>query len=137
MIATATRIGRPFGTAREEHVEPVVPAPADVPPVPPSFAQAPEPEEDWSELPSIEGQAQKHPGTVKASGIQTEVFDLSKPEQLNKYNALQATSTIKNPTLVVVKDMPQFSEKTGNWLVFFQYRKLMFRKLAPDKAEKN
>lgn len=137
----AVKIGRPFDTAKE--AEPVVPpaevqpkAPVtEVAPAPPGIVDAPELGVVWQDTPSIEGQAHKHPTTVRATGIVTEVFDLSDPVALKNYNELQGRATPKNPSIIVVKDQTQFAEKTGAWTVLFQYRKIQFRKLVPDKAE--
>lgn len=84
---------------------------------------------------SVANQYAQYPRTVRISGVQTEVFDLSKPDQLAGYNALNAKSTVKDPSIAVIKDLPQFVEKTGSWTVFFQYRKFSFLKLTPDKTE--
>jgi hypothetical protein len=134
-VPTAIRIGQPFGEARPEVAAP--PAPAEVPVLPEHLTKAPEVDEAWLATPSIEGQAQKYPQTIKVTGVVTEVFNLIEAAQLEKYNALQGLATLRSPTILVVKDLPQFSEKSGHWIVFFQYRNILFRKLAPDKAEKN
>jgi hypothetical protein len=143
MMPKATKIGRAFDTQREARpIAPPVDAESDTPTTNLENIQpAPVKKEDfgpeWQDTPSIDGQATKHPTTVRGTGVITEVFDLSDAAQLARYNALNAQATTKNPTIIVVKDQSQFAEKTGGWMVFFQYRKIQFRKLVPEKVENN
>lgn len=140
--APAIRVGRAYDLKTE--AQPIAPpgdpassSIAGIAPVPASLLKTVEVSPEWHDTPSIDGQAVKHPGTVRGTGIVTEVFNLGEPHDLNRYNELQGKATPKNPTIVIVRDQPQFSEKTANWIVFFQYRKIQFRKLVPEKVENN
>lgn len=114
---------------------PVLPA-VEIPPVPvlPVLTE----EEDavqWSDVPSVKNQRERHPGTVKLTGIITEIFDLSDKVQFEKYNELQSKGgrfgDIKS-TLIVKTDRIDRNPITGKFDAVFQYAKFQFLKVIPD-----
>jgi len=137
MGASATNIGQGYGEKRELppiDPTPAVPSPAEaqIPPTPPPESQ--EHPDDWSDTPVIEGQAAKYPTSVRYTGIITELFDLSDKTQLARYNELNAKSTMKSPGIIVTKDLVERSRGKDVWHVFFQYRKVQYRKITPRQA---
>jgi hypothetical protein len=140
-VPTATKIGRAFDLKVE--AEPTVESDAQPPAVPATPAVIKSAEKvvefdgDWLDCPSVEGQATKYPQSIRITGLVTDVFSLSAAGERAAYNEIHGRATPKNPTVVVVKDQVHFSEKTGEWCALLQYRKIQFRRIAPDKSEKN
>jgi hypothetical protein len=137
MAASATNIGVGFGEKRElPPIEPTPPPPSpaasQIPATP--TPEAPDNPADWSDLPVIEDQAQRFPKSVRYTGIITELFDLSNKVHLARYNELNSLATIKAPGIMVHKDLVERSKGKDVWHVFFQYRRIQYKKIAPAKS---
>lgn len=136
MGASATNIGVGFGDRRE--LPPIEPTPAPPSPaaaqIPPTPApEAPDNPEDWSDTPVIEEQAARYPKSIRYTGIITDLFDLSDKAQLARYNELNAKATLRSPGIMVHKDLVERSKGKDVWHVFFQYRRIQYKKIAPAK----
>jgi hypothetical protein len=138
MRASATNIGRGFGEIRalpDIEPTPAKPSPGEaqlpaIPPTPPP--EAPEHPEEWADTPCIKDQAVRSPASIRYTGIITELFDLSDKTQLARYNELTSKASMKNPGIIVHKDLVERSKGKDVWHVFFQYRKVQYKKLTPQ-----
>lgn len=64
----------------------------------------------WGSKPSIANQAGRMPDTVRLGIRCTAVLCLSKPEDLDKFNAIQASASQQNPTAAIFDDKKDFYE---------------------------
>ena len=137
MAVSATNIGVGFGERRAlPPIEPTPPVPSpaasQIPPTPPP--EAPDNPEDWSDTPVIEDQAARAPKSIRYTGVITELFDLSDKSHLARYNELNSRATLKSPGIMVHKDLVERSKGKDVWHVFFQYRRIQYKKIAPAKS---
>lgn len=82
----------------------------------------------WLPTPAKAGQVFE-PDTWRVDRVETKVFDLSKPEDVQQLNTLM--TELQNPDsgkLPVHRDR-QFSDKTGNWMVLIEYQHLLFKQI--------
>ena len=66
--------------------------------------------EVWVDHPSIVAQEERHPGSTRARGYKAEVFVLTDPDDLKRYNSRmsEATSVDRNPRISVISREQKF-----------------------------
>lgn len=81
----------------------------------------------WGPRPTIKDQISRQPDSVRAEDPRTQVFDLSKAEDLDEYNRIQKAAAGESPTLSITEQERQHYE--GNWSVFVTYYTLVYAQL--------
>ena len=85
---------------------------------------------DWGP-PSLQGQFEQA-DLWEQDGWSVRVFDLSKSEELEEYQALLTASSKKDPEHVIVEQEKQFCDSVNNWKIFVTSVKIKYRNLAKN-----
>lgn len=83
---------------------------------------------EWSDQPSVADQLRRFPSSVKLDAPETEILNLSEPEDLKRYNALQKEAHPgKFAARVISHQETKFHE--GAWHTLVTHQKLLYQKL--------
>lgn len=86
---------------------------------------------EWGEA-SVKGQVGQE-NSWEMSDVKVYVFDLSKPEDIKKYQALLKRSMKNDPNEVIWQQERKFCENIGNWKVFTTTVSIKYKKLTGNK----
>ena len=94
---------------------------------------------DWSDVPDVANQIQE-PDAYRLGKQEVMVFDLSKPEDLTKYNELLTNSASAKANIAILEEDRKFGEKSESFKVYVkvqhvQFKKLFKKGLKPDTVE--
>lgn len=83
---------------------------------------------EWLTKPSVADQLRRFPETVKLDYPKTEILNLSKPEDLERYNTLkQAAHPASFTSCVISTEDIKFHD--GVWFAFVTHQQLLYQKL--------
>jgi hypothetical protein len=96
-------------------------------------------EGDWTSTPDVAGLI-NNPDACTPVGQEVMVFDLSKPEDLQKYNEVLTNAYSPKANIFVLNEEVKFGEKTETFKVYLKIQRMKFKKLfkkggKPDKFE--
>lgn len=109
---------------------PAKPKAAETPAAPPEVTE-------WLDTPSFEDQAARHPKSVRATGVVTEVFVLLGPqheEELKRLNALREQENTHNPKIGIDHIERHFDVNKSTWTVLVEYRRLQYKRMLPTPS---
>lgn len=82
----------------------------------------------WLPQPSIKDQVFRYPESVRTVDPETKMFDLSKAEDIKKFNEIQkAASDPEAPTMAILEKDKQACE--GSWTLLVTYAKVEYTKM--------
>ncbi len=87
----------------------------------------------WEAKPTLEYQIHD-PELCQSTGRTTRIFDLSKPEELEKWNQLQTEASSPMATFCLVDAAREFCKSTENWKLMVTVETMKFRQLLPPAA---
>lgn len=84
----------------------------------------------WQASPSFDDQLKRYPDSCRFIGPKFDIFDLTKPEDMNRVNSIMARQQPDHAPGVLIKSTKEnFHE--GKWLMLLQYFTVEYKKLAP------
>ena len=84
----------------------------------------------WSKKPSVRGQMEKFPNSVRMLHTQSVQLHLSVQAQLEAWNELQRRNSQEAPEITIVEVLKQFSESANGFIILVSYAELEYQELV-------
>ena len=85
----------------------------------------------WVDKPTVENQISRE-GMYKLSSRSAQVFDLSKPMELERYNELLDQTAKPDTNTFIIAEERQFATDSSNWKILVMLQTVKFKQIIKD-----